>query len=159
MVWDALGTTANTGSSVWLVKFGPTYCQWVVGQNGSLMLADVIEQIVFDANNNPYPAYIQSLLAHMGLQVGNLKCVARIKKLTADSGCTLTDEMISEALALFPVGYEPDVMFMTRRSRAQLRKSRTATNPTGQPAPIPEEAFGVPIAVTDGILNTESLTL
>jgi hypothetical protein len=156
---DAGGTTANTGSSVWMVKFGPTYCQWVVGQNGNMSLTDVVEQILFDTNSLPYPGYVQSLMVRLGLQFGNTKTIVRIKKLTADNLCTLTDKMISDALALFPAGYEPDVMFMTRRSRSQLRDSRTATNPTGQPAPIPEEAFGVPIAVTDGISNTESLTL
>ncbi len=159
MVTDAGGTTDSTASSVWGVKFGPTYCQWVVGNNGSLMLSDVIEQIVFDGSNNPYPAYIQSLLARIGLQVGNLRCVARIKKITADVGHTLTDKLLGQMLAQFPVGYTPDVIFMTRRSREQLRESRTATNPTGEPAKIPEEAFGVPIAVTDGISNTEALAL
>jgi hypothetical protein len=153
------GTTANTGSSVWLVKFGPGFVEWVVGQNGNMSLTDVIEQILFDSNSLPYPGYIQSLMVRLGMQTGNTKTLARIRALTADSGAGLTDALISEALALFPVGYMPDAMFMTRRSRDQLRRSRTAVNPTGQPAPIPEEAFGVPIAVTDGITNTESLTL
>lgn len=159
MVVDAGGTTANTGGSVWAVKFGPTYCQWVMGNNGSLMVADVIEQILFDANNNPYPAYIQSMLSWIGLQVGNLKCVARIKKLTADVGHTLNDALIGQLLSKFPVGYVPDVLFMSRRSLEQLRESRTATNPTGEPAPTPTQAHNVPIAATDGILDTESLTL
>jgi hypothetical protein len=48
---------------------------------------------------------------------------------------------------------------MTKRSQEQLRASRTATNATGAPAPIPTDAFGIPIGVTDGILNTEALTL
>lgn len=159
MLVNAGGTTDVTASSVWMVKFGPTFVEWVVGQNGAMTLSPVVEQILFDGNGNPFPGYVQSLLTNLGVQVGNLKTVARIKGITADVGHTLSDKLLGQCLALFPVGYEPDVMFMTRRSREQLRESRTATNPTGQPAPIPEEAFGVPIAVTDGILNTEALAL
>jgi hypothetical protein len=50
-------------------------------------------------------------------------------------------------------------MFMTRRSRGQLRNSRTATNATGAPAPMPTEVGGVPIEVTDSLSNVEALTL
>ena len=46
---------------------------------------------------------------------------------------------------------------MNRRSLRQLQNSRTATNPTGAPAPIPDSAFGVPIIVTDAIVSTEAL--
>jgi hypothetical protein len=41
----------------------------------------------------------------------------------------------------------------------QLQMSRTATTPTGAPAPYPQEAFGIPIEETDSILDTEALTL
>ena len=42
-------------------------------------------------------------------------------------------------------------IFMNRRSFSQLRKSRTAYNPTGAPAPYANEFEGVPIFVTDAI--------
>ena len=66
------------------------------------------------------------------------------------------DDMISDLLSKFPVGVVPDYLFMTRRSRKQLQDSRTATNATGAPAPFPEEAFNVPIVLTDSILITET---
>ncbi|MBA7711875.1 hypothetical protein ES703_120842 [subsurface metagenome] len=47
---------------------------------------------------------------------------------------------------------------MTARSLGQLQDSRTATNPTGAPAPFPESAFNVPIFDTTAITNTEALT-
>ncbi len=159
MVVDAGGTTANTGSSVWAVKFGPKDVQWVYGNQGQLGVSDVSEQRVLDSNNNPYTAYVQELLAYPGLQVGNKYAVGRIKKLTADSGKGLTDGLISQLLAKFPVGYKPDYLLMSRRSRMQLQMSRTATTPTGTPAPYPTEAFGVPIQETDSIVDTEALTL
>jgi hypothetical protein len=159
MVVDAGGTTATTGSSVWAVKYGPTFVQWVYGLNGQLELTDPREETLYDASNNPFDGYVQSMLARPGVQIGNINCVGRIKKLTADSGKGLTDALIGSLLAKFPVGYTPDVLFMTKRSQEQLRTSRTATNTTGAPAPTPMDAFGIPIQVTDGILNTESLTL
>ena len=85
--------------------------------------------------------------------------MCRIKKLTADSGKGLTDALIYSALAKFPTGVRPDVMFCSRRSLHQLRNSRTATNQTGAPAPIPTEVEGIPIVPTDSLSDIEALTL
>jgi hypothetical protein len=161
MVVDAGGTTASTGSSAWLVAWGPKRVQWVYGQNGALELSPVrVESIPDPADSaKRLDGYVQTLLAYPGLQVGTTQAVARIKKLTADSGKGLTDALIADALALFPVGMVPDVIFVSRRSLTQLQKSRTATNATGAPAPFPTEAFGIPLVVTESILNTEALTL
>lgn len=159
MVVDAGGTTADTGSSCWGVKFGPQHAQWVWGNNGSLAISPVSEARILDGSSNPYTAYVQELLARPGLQVSSKWAVGRIKKLTADSGKGLTDTLIASLLAKFPVGRGPDLLLCSRRSLAQLRASRTATNATGAPAPFPTEAFGIPIAPTDSILDTEALTL
>lgn len=158
---DAGGTTASTGSSVWGVKFGPQFATIVLGQNGIMDLSPFVQQQVTDANSNLYTAYCSALTAYPGLQLGNSYSVGRIKKLTADSGKGLTDLLIGQLLEKFAtnLGMYPDVLFMTPRSQRQLRDSRTATNPTGAPAPFPSEAFGVPIQVTNQISNTESLTL
>lgn len=157
MVIDATGTTDNVATSVWAVRFGPRDIQWVYGQNGNLALKPVREQTLFDANNNPYTGYIQEILARPGLQFTRKYAAARIKKITTDVGHTLTDALIAQLIALFPTGLPPDYLFMTRRSLQQLQQSRTATNPTGAPAPIPNESFGIPILPTDSILNTEKL--
>jgi hypothetical protein len=159
MVVDATGTTATTGSSVWAVSFGPQSVQWVVGNGGQIALSDPVLARVTDAATNPFTAYVQEILARIGLQVSSTYCIARIKKLTADAGKGLTDILIAQLLGKFPVGYEPNALFMTKRSLMQLQSSRTATSPTGAPAPIPDSAFGIPILVTESILNTEALTL
>ena len=132
---------------------------WVYGNNGSLELSDVAEQRILDGSNNPFTAYVQELLAYPGLQVASLYSIGRIKKLTADAGHTLTDDLVAELLSKFPVGVRPDVLLMSRRSLRQLQDSRTATNATGAPAPFPTESFGVPVAPTDAITDTEALTL
>lgn len=162
MVVDAGGTTAATGSSVWLLKWGEDGAQWLYGNKANpLQLSDLRVETGADPNDSTkiLTYYTQNLLAWVGFKLGSLYSAVRIKKLTADSGKGLTDNLIASALALFPVGFTPDVMLMSRRSLFQLRASRTATNPTGQPAPIPAEAFNIPIAVTDSIVNTEALTL
>ena len=159
MVVDAGGTTADTGSSVWLVKFGPKDVQWVWGNNGQLQLSEVELRDKSDADGNKFTAYHQELNAYPGLQAVSLRGICRIKKLTADAGKGLTDALIADALSKFAAGVVPDVIFASRRSIKQLRASRTATNATGAPAPFPEEAFGIPIAPTDSILDTEALTL
>jgi hypothetical protein len=171
MVVDAGGTTANTGSSVWLVKTDVKNVQWVYGADGSLDLSDVTTQRVADPNNaNKYlTMYLQELLAYPGLQVGSIRGVCRIKKLTADVGHTLTDAVLAQAIAKFQAGIRPDLILMGRRSRSQLQQSRTVTlfgNSSGKPdggnatvAPTPTEYEGIPIKATDAILDTESLTL
>lgn len=150
-----------TGSSVWLVKWGETDVQWVWGANGSLDTSEVrVESLIDSADSTKrFDGYVQTMQAYPGLQVASRLSIVRIKKLTADTGKGLTDDLIAQALMKFPTGIMPDAMFMSRRSLAQLQDSRTATNPTGAPAPFPVESHQVPILVTDGIVDTEALDL
>lgn len=157
LIVDATGSTANTGSSVWAVSFGPKKVQWVLGDEGSLDVSDVRIGDVVDVNGYRFSAYIQEMLAHVGVQVGTKYSVGRIKNVTAQAGKTLTDAMLGSLLSKFPVGFMPDCFFMSRRSLEQLRSSRTATNATGAEAPTPTEAHNVPIIPTDSILDTEAI--
>lgn len=166
MVVDATGTSESTCSSVWLVRFGPQHVQWVWGNNGQLQPGDIrVESVAMGTTPESYmDAYVQTFLARPGLQVGSLLSVVRIKKLTADSGKGLTDDLIATALAKFPEGTGPDAIFLGKRSLGQLQASRTATNPTGAPAPFPTNIMGIqgnqiPLYVTSGILATETLAL
>jgi hypothetical protein len=99
------------------------------------------------------------MFLYPGLQVSSPRYVARIKKLTEDSGKTLNDAKLSALMEVFPVGVRPDAIFMTKRSRRQLRDSRTATNDTGKEAPLPMDYDGIPIIPTESISNVEPLTL
>jgi len=159
MVVDATGTTADTCSRVWAVKFGPQNAQLVVGMNGQLELSDLRIETIYDASDNPLDGYVQTLLARIGLQIASKYSIGCIKKLTEDSGKGLTDSLLSQLYQKFPVGHKPDVFLMSRRSQGQLQRSRTATNATGAEADIPVSWQGVPIIPTDSILDTESLTL
>lgn len=161
LVVDATGTTDNVASSVWGVKFGDNDVRWVLGQNGQLGVSDVrIESVVDPADAaKRFTAYVQELLSWIGLQVKSRFSICRIKKLTTDANKGLTDALLAQALTTFPTGWRPDVFFTSRRSLEQLRKSRTATNATGAPAPTPTDYEGIPLIPTDSILDTETLAL
>lgn len=156
-VLDATGTTANGATSVYAVKFGVQDVTWVWGQDGMLELGEVRVESITDPNGNRYDAYVQTMVAYPGLQVGSKNSVARLCNLTTQAGKGLTDDLIYDLLGVFPAGVVPDVLLMNRQSLRQLRQSRTATNATGAPAPMPSEVAGVPIAVTDSILLTEAI--
>lgn len=162
MTVDAGGTTADTGSSVWLVKFAKgqsdSGASLIFGKDSVLQIGEWRKQTVTRSSKS-LTAWVNSFEGWVGMKATDPYVAARIKKLTADSGKGLTDALLYDAAEKFPTGTNPDAIFMTRRSRGQLRKSRTATNPTGVPAPLPTDWEGVPIYITDSILNTESLTL
>lgn len=175
LVVDAGGTTATTGSSVYGVKFGNQGLQFIFGNDQGISLGEWFTQIVNDGTaGQDYLAWIATMNAWIGLQAANPYCIGRIKDCTADSGKGLTDSLGYDLLAKYPVGYTPDYWFMTRRSRAQLQKSRSVVLSSGVPqrqnatktgttgdeiaAPLPTEMCGIPIIVTDSLVDTETLS-
>ena len=163
MIVDAGGTTDDVATSVWGVRWGPQDLRWVLGLGGSAEVTDPQEVRLVDGSGNPYTGYRSELLLRPGLQVGTLRSVARIKKLTTDSGKGLTDALLDDLLDLFPPGYPPTAIYMHKRSRKQWKQSRTATSPTGAPAPWPDSVDGpegtIPVFITDSISKIEKLAL
>ncbi len=159
MVIDATGSTAGTGSSVIAIRTNNdgNDCTLITGNDGEISIGESVVNRLEGSSTGFYPAYFTPVSGWLGLQIGSAYSVGRICNLTAQSGKTLTDALISQLLALFPVGKEPNLLVMSRRSRQQLQASRTATNATGAPAPIPTESFGVPIIATDGMPNTQTI--
>ncbi|SRR6266576_3628775 len=176
LVADAGGTTASTGSSVYGVKFGEDGVRFIFGNNNGIQLGDWFQQMVNDGNSGQdYLAHVASMNAWVGLQAANPYCIGRLKKATADVGKGVIDSRLEDLLALYPVGYKPDYWFMTRRSARQLQQSRSVVVTSGVPqitgksgpllatgqdvsAPVPMSACGIPIIVTDSLINTESLS-
>lgn len=159
MVVNAAGTTADTASSVYLLNLGESsgIAGVYKGDGPAFDMGETIVQDFLDGDGKHYPAYYTPACTWFGMQIGGAYSVSRIANLTADAGKGLTDDLIYAAIEKHPVGHEPDVIVMNRRSREQLRSSRTATNATGTPAPLPEEVAGIPILLTDTLLNTEAL--
>ena len=152
MIIDAEGTTEEGCTTVWAVRFGRKDVRWVLGQDGEVKVDDPWTESLVDKNGNKYTGYVQELLARVGLQVGSRLSVACIKNLSVAN--SLDDDMMYDLIEAFKE--PPDMFFMTKRSRKQLRSSRTATNATGAPAPLPTEVEGIPIVRTDSLLDTEN---
>lgn len=159
MVYNATGSAAGTGSSVIAIRTNDdgNDCTLITGNEGNVEMGESVVTRLEGATTGFYPAYFTPVSGWLGLQIGSAYSVGRICNLTAENDHTLTDDMIAELLALFPAARQPNLLVMSRRSRKQLQQSRTATNATGAPAPIPEEAFGIPIIVTDGMPNTQTI--
>lgn len=173
---DAGGTTASTGSSVYGVKFGNDGVQFIFGNDQGLTLGEWFQQMVNDGTaGQDYLAHVASMNAWIGLQAANPYCIGRLKDATADSGKGVTDALLNELLSKYPVGYKPDVWFMSRRSAFQLQSSRSVVVSSGVPqitgksgpllssgrdafAPLPTEACGIPVVITDSLVDTETLT-
>jgi len=169
MVVDAGGTTDNTATSCYLARFGTRDLSLVGGNDRLFKLSAFRDETIYDANSNPLPGRVADLMSWIGLQNVSKYNVARIKKLTDDSGKGLTDALIADAIAKFPMGRQPTHIMLNKRARRQLQKSRSvtiftgaggkATSSTEKEAPIPTEAFGLPIVCTDSILDIETLAL
>lgn len=155
-VVDAGGTTASTGSSIYLVRAGVRDIQGVYATDG-LALGETIVQDMVDGSGKHFPVYYTPGCAHIGIQIGGQYSLVRICNVTEDATKGATDDLIYSAFAEFPAGRGPTHILMNRRSRKQLRESRTSTNVTGAPAPTPLEVEGVPIITTDAIGSTETL--
>ena len=156
-VISAGGTTADTGSSVYLIRSGFNDTQVAWGNEGVIEAKDTTIVRTSGSTTGTFPSYYTAVTGYCGLIYGSSYSAGRIANITEDSGKGLTDALIAEALSKFPAGRGPNILAMNRRSLFQLQNSRTATNATGAPAPYPAEAFGVPIIVTDQISSTEAL--
>lgn len=169
IVVDATGTTASTASSIYAVKFGLQDCHLVFGNGNTLQLGEFRDQQLTDGSGNKYGGRVADLTAHVGLQLGNTNCVGRILNITADSGKTASDSLISQLIEKFPVGYTPDVLYMSRRSAGQLARSRSVTifsqagvapnaaRTTPNIASRVQDWDGIPIVLSDNIGITDAI--
>lgn len=171
IVVDATGTTGGTASSIYAVKFGIQDIHLVFGANQTLELSEFRDQqLTNSTTGGKFAGRVAELTAYIGMQRININSVGRILNVTADSGKTASDSLISQLLEKFPVGFTPDAFFMSRRSHGQLSRSRPVTI-FSQPGVSPgansrtppifatsvPDYNGIPIVVTDSILNTDTI--
>lgn len=156
MVYNAGGSTAVT--SVWMIRSTPDEAGTTViaGQNGNIVIDETFVQFIeVGSPAKKLAAYMTPIEGWLGLQIGSAYSVGRLANV--DNGSyKLTDDLLSELFALFPEDAPPTMICMNKRSRKQLQQSRTATSPSGAPAPWPTEWEGIPILSTASILNTET---
>lgn len=167
MTVDATGTSANAGTSVYIVMSNPMGVHYILGEDGKFDLQPFYDGEGEDANGKKFPASISYLNCRPGLSNNSPFSVARIKNITAQAGKGLTDTLISQALEKFPTMIQPTHILMNRIARGMLQRSRTVVlnggggkkvdGGEGNIAPIPTEAFGIPIVCTDSIVSTEAI--
>lgn len=156
MVVNAGGTTNSVATSVWLLRATPDDAAIVVGNGGQLSIGETTEQRIAGATGF-YPGYWTAISAWLAAQRGGVYSAVRIANITTDTGEGLTDDLIAQAIEKFPAGRGPTHIVCNRRSLRQLQDSRTTYSPTGAPAPFPQNAFDIPIILTDALVNTETL--
>lgn len=161
MVVDATGSTVGAGSSVWGIRATGDLNNVVgiLGNEGEIKIGETTTQLMTDPADvtKTLNVYSTPISAYVGMQIGGAFSVGRLGNLTAQAGKTLTDALIASLIAVFPANKGPTHLAMSRRSLFQLQASRTATNATGAPAPIPQESHGIPIVVTDSVIDTETI--
>jgi hypothetical protein len=163
---DATGTTANTASSVYAVRFGDQDVQMIGGNNASFTLDPWTKQVLTaPSGSGQLLQYVATLNSWLGLSTQSENSVRRIYNLTAETGKGMTDALATKLLYTFPAGYRPDAIFCSRRSMQQWQTSRSVTlfgngsNRPNQPitAPYFTDFEGIPIYVTDSILDTDAI--
>jgi hypothetical protein len=159
MTVDAGGTTATTGTSVYAVSWGIQGLRWVLGNDGQFQITDPREQDKLDASSNPFTVLMQELFAYVGLQVGSTQCIARLKKVTNDSGCGVTTARLRSLMKAFAdLGKRPDAFYLTQRAHDTYVTHLESLSMAPEGAAI--NAYrGVPFIVTNSISDVEALTI
>ena len=154
MVVDGGGSN-NLTSVILLNSSDPlTSAAIVTGNDGNISLDPSVVQRL-QGSTGHYGAYFTNVSSWYGYQHASTFSAARIANVDS-TGTSLDDDMIANAIKLFPAQSRPNMIAMNRDAQAQLRNSRTATTTTGAPAPFPSEVFGLPIVVTDQISSDET---
>lgn len=159
LVVDAKGDTSAGCSSVWLVFVGANGVKFYFGNDGEFSMPEWEAKTLYDAEGKPYPGLESYIQAHPAFSIGDRRSLVRIANLDADH--LLTDNLVADALKIFPTklaANKANVIILASRLQVYgLRASRTATNPSGTPAPVPEEVHGYKLIETDSIVNTEAV--
>tara|TARA_R100000353_G_scaffold150138_2_gene108557 strand:- start:3709 stop:4638 length:930 start_codon:yes stop_codon:yes gene_type:complete len=156
MVIDGGGSGSDV-SSVYLLHAGEQGVEIVWGRGGEFTVGP--RQIVDrpdGTNQQSFKAYSHMIGGYCGLKRGHDLSVCRIANLEDASSNSLTDDLIAQAMALFPVDQKPNMIVAGRAQQHRLQQSRTATNPTGAPAPFPATAFNTEIITVESLAQNET---
>ena len=152
---DATGTTGGEKTSVWGIRNVGDRIDWLIGNNGSMGVSPVRVGDARDANGDVFEAYIQSMLAHIGLRMSDKRVAGRIKNLTNQDGKGWTDSLTAKLIKKLPAQMRPTHLFANPDAIEQLRLSRvTSVNPN---PPVPTESNGIPIVPTEAIVSGETV--
>lgn len=155
LTFNGGGNTANSQSSIWLISWGELDVSVVygggVGKNFSW--SEFQDRLVQTSNGEATHKWAYLRMYPM-VVVARPNCVARICNVES-----ITDAKLYKVLAECEEnGFVPDCIYMRPTILETLRAARTATNPTGAAAPIPEEVCGgIPVHTTLSISKAEAV--
>lgn len=154
---DATGTVDAQKESVWFLRLTGNNVQFLIGNGMDLDVSAVRIGDAFDADGNPYTAYLQELMGNIGFKISNLRAVGRVKNCTKETGKSITGNLAADLIEKFPVGQPPTHAFMSSGQREAYRKSLiTPENPEPR---LPTEIQGAQIVVTDSIQAGHALEI
>jgi len=145
------GATGDSQTSVYLVRHGMDDVSLILGNDGQFTVEDPTIIQKAGSGSGFFPAWYVAVNGWAGLQLGGARSAARICNIET----ALDDDDLYNALSLFPSGAGANAIVMNRKALKLLRQSRTAVNPSGQPAPMPTNLDGIPIIVTDAVRSDE----
>lgn len=148
------------GTHVYMMILGEDDVAGILGNGGVFEASEVSEvPIITDASTGAsYQADAQGLGGFVCLQVAGKYSLAMAYNIDGTTGNVVDDNLLADLYAKFPSDRLDAVrqrgcILMSSTGLKQLRASRTATNPTGAPAPYPTDWMGIPIVISDGIKN------
>jgi hypothetical protein len=167
---DAGGSAAGKCEVAWFIWMHPQGVHWLFGGNQGLDIKPWMRQQVKDSSSKSFMAWVTNIVGQIGLSCAHVRAVGAVKNIdnTLSGGAytkPITDALIAQLMAKFPVGIAPNLCFMSRASRAGLQASRTVTlfanlgmamkgnsGAAGLVAPLPTATTdGVPIVPSDSI--------
>lgn len=161
----------NGGASIWLLHVADDSLYNIWGNRKTVAFGPIDEESVLrptgkvDAQGNAIMGNMRAKVQHCSFWRGfvqkNVFAVGAILNESADH--PLTDDMLAKAVDMFPASMRPTLIVMNPGSRSRLRASRSKAityrkGQSGQTAyaDTPTEWDGIPILVTDGILDNET---
>jgi hypothetical protein len=180
------GTTASVQTSAYLVWENIKGAHFIFGGNqGVTMLPEWRIQQVNGNNSKPMTAYVNNLQGWIGFAVNHPLSVGRIANINLGTDSKpLTDALVAKALSYLPLQMRQEVianannggpskwggglkLYMNPQCAYGLQQSRSpVSSGTGTAitaatslnfAELPQSSNGVPIVLTDSIVNTESV--
>lgn len=156
------GIAQAGGASVWAIIKDPKKLRLIFGNSKAISFGPVRRESVITGTGEEFTALKQDIGVWVGLSQRDEYAVARLCNISDAN--PLTDAMLAKLLEVFPSGYTPTELIMNRHTRALLQQTRSTSmvypklkgGSQVAYAPLPTEYEGIPIVVTDALLNDET---
>lgn len=154
---NVVNAGGSGGKSVYVLRTAEDGVSLICGNDGKFDVGEVFQSLYYVTTSQYRTDLSQAILGWLGLQFGSsVLDIVRIANIDGTSSHALTDDFLSKAIAKFPSDKPANLIVMNPTALQELQDSRTATNPTGAPAPFPDSAFNIPIVKTDALGSAET---